>query len=75
MIEVIINLLEMPNKLASSTGDALAGQEQAPRATNTIHWLEREPSALGDEEQIGELSNAVWRLKLSWICKGSNGEA
>ena len=64
MIGVIINLLGLSHKLASSTGDALAGWEQAPRVTNTIHRLEREPSALRDEEHIGELSNAVWRLKL-----------
>jgi hypothetical protein len=75
MIGVITNLLGQPHKLASSMGDTLAGYKQAPRVTNTIHQLEREPSALVVEDQLGELSNAVWRLKLSRICKGIKGRS
>ena len=67
MKRVITNLLGLLHKLASSTGDALASEKQVPRVTNTIHQLEREPSALGVEEQLGELSNIVWWVKLSMI--------
>ena len=43
--------------------------------TNTIHRLEHEPSALGDEEQVGELSFSVWRLNLSRNQREINGRS
>ena len=43
--------------------------------TNTIHRLEHEPSALGDEEQVGELSFSVWRLNLSKNRRGIDGRS
>jgi hypothetical protein len=65
MIGVITNLPGQPHKLASSMGDALAGYEQAPRVTNTIHKLKHEPS--------------IWQLKISWVSSlmqfgGSNSQ-
>jgi hypothetical protein len=54
-------------RVGKLTGDALASYEQSLRVTNTIHRLEHEPSALGDEEQLGLLSNTIWKLNLTRI--------
>ena len=75
MIGVITNLPVLPHKLARSMGDALAGQDQAPRVTDTNRRLEHEPSALEDGDQLEQLSNEVWRLNLSKICKGIKGRS
>ena len=50
-----------------ATGNALAGQEQAPRVTNIIHRLKREPSALRLWRSVDLLSNRVLEPFLSRI--------
>ena len=64
----------LPHKLASSTGDTLAGEEQAPRVIDAINQLEHEPEALGVEDQLEQLSIEDLRLNLSKIWKGIKGE-
>jgi hypothetical protein len=64
---VITNVSELPHTSWKLPGDLWPARSKARGATNTIHQLEREPSALGVEEQFGDLTITVWRLNLSKI--------